>query len=157
MKREKVISILRFYRDIEKSIKLNERIIKNLEDQYYTTLGAFNMDGMPHGSGGGESPVERAALNIPRSVTNTIESLSGENDKLAKIKADILSEINRLAYHERAVVLGFYIDGLQWEQISERVNYSPRQCRNIRNDALIRLAKLFSQNKAISRFRFPEK
>ena len=115
------------------------------------------MVGMPHGSGGGESPVERAALNIPRSVTNTIESLSGENDKLAKIKADILSEINRLAYHERAVVLGFYIDGLQWEQISERVNYSPRQCRNIRNDALIRLAKLFSQNKAISRFRFPEK
>ena len=53
MKREKVISVLRFYRDIEKSIKLNERVIKNLEDQYYTTLGAVNMDGMPHGSGGG--------------------------------------------------------------------------------------------------------
>ena len=51
MKREKVISVLRFYRDIEKSIKLNERVIKNLEDQYYTTLGAVNMDGMPHGSG----------------------------------------------------------------------------------------------------------
>lgn len=98
MKREKVISVLRFYRDIEKSIKLNERVIKNLEDQYYTTLGAVNMDGMPHGSGGGESPVERAALNIPRSVTNTIESLNRENSKLAKIKAEILSELNRLTY-----------------------------------------------------------
>ena len=79
MKREKVISILRFYRDIEKSIKLNERIIKNLEDQYYTTLGAFNMDGMPHGSGGGESPVERAALNIPRSVTVSANDKMKEN------------------------------------------------------------------------------
>ena len=60
-----------------------------------------------------------------------------------------------LTYHERAVVLGFYIDGLQWEQISARVNYSPRQCRNIRNDALNRIARLFSQNKAVSRFNFP--
>lgn len=157
MKREKVISVLRFYRDIEKSIKLNERVIKNLEDQYYTTVGAVNMDGMPRGSGGGESPVERAALNIPRSVTNTIESLNRENSRLEKIGAEILSELNRLTYHERAVVLGFYIDGLQWEQISARVNYSPRQCRNIRNDALNRLARLFSQNKAVSRFNFPQK
>lgn len=37
--REKVITILRFYRDVDKTIKLNERVIKNLEDQYYTTLG----------------------------------------------------------------------------------------------------------------------
>lgn len=157
MKQEKVILILRFYRDIEKSIKLNERIKKNLEDQYYTTLGSVHVGGMFHGSAGGESPVERAALNIPRSVTNTMESLNRENDRLAKIKAEILSELNRLTYHERAVLLGFYIDGLQWEQISERVHYSPRQCRNIRNDALIRLENLFSQNKAIARFCFPEK
>lgn len=157
MKRDKVIQILRFYRDIDKAIKLNERVIKNLEDQYYTTLGAVNMDGMPHGSGGNTSPVERAVLNAPRSVTNTIDSLNRENSRLAEIKAEILSELNRLTYHERAVLLGFYIEGQQWEQISARVNYSPRQCRNIRNDALDQLAKLFSQNKEVSRFKFPEK
>ena len=56
MKREKVISVLRFYRDIEKSIKLNERVIKNLEDQYYTTLGAVNMDGMPPRKRRGRKP-----------------------------------------------------------------------------------------------------
>ena len=32
--REKVITILRFYRDVDKTIKLNERVIKNLEDRY---------------------------------------------------------------------------------------------------------------------------
>ena len=157
MKRGKVISILRFFSTIDKEIQMNNAAIEDLNDRYYAALGAVNMDGMPNGSGGGESPVERAALNIPRSVTNTIESLNRENSRLEKIGAEILSELNRLTYHERAVVLGFYIDGLQWEQISARVNYSPRQCRNIRNNALNQLARLFSQNKAVSRCRFPEK
>lgn len=47
MNREKVIVILRYYRDADKAIKMNERVIKNLEDQYYSTLGAVNSDGMP--------------------------------------------------------------------------------------------------------------
>lgn len=158
MKREhkKVIAILQFYRDADKTIRMNERVIKNLEDQYYTSLGAVNMDGMPHGKGAVSSPVERVVLNIPRSVTDTIEKMNRENEKLLKIKGEILSELNRLTYHEKAVVLGFYIDGEQWERISERLNYSPRQCRNIRVAALDRLAKLFRQNKAIARYKFPE-
>lgn len=156
MEREKVVAILRFYRDADKTIRLNERVIKNLEDQYYTTLGAVNTDGMPHGKGGVSSPVERVVLNIPRSVTNTIDSMNEENRKLEHIKAEILSELNRLNYHQKAVILAFYIDGLQWEQISERVNYSPRQCRNIRDNALDSLGNGFSSNKSLSRFPFPE-
>ncbi len=157
MKREKVIAILRFYRDADKSIRLNERIIKNLEDQYYTTLGAINTDGMPRGKGTPSSPVERVVLNIPASVRRTIFNLERENEKLEDIKREILSELNRLSYHEKAIILAFYIDGEQWEQISERVNYSPRQCRNIRDSALERLGILFRRNKAVSRFGFPEK
>lgn len=158
MKREhkKVIAILQFYRDADKTIRMNERVIKNLEDQYYTSLGAVNTDGMPHGKGSVSSPVERVVLNIPRSVTDTIEKMNRENEKLLKIKGEILSELNRLTYHEKAVILGFYIDGEQWERISERLNYSPRQCRNIRVAALERLAKLFRQNKTIARYKFPE-
>lgn len=38
MNREKVIVILHYYRDADKAIKMNERVIKNLEDQYYSTL-----------------------------------------------------------------------------------------------------------------------
>lgn len=157
MKREKVIAVLRFYRDIDKSIRLNERVIKNLEDQYYTTTGAVNYDGMPHEQGGTSSPVERVVLNLPRAVTNTIDSMNRENRKLEKVKAETLSELNRLNYHQKAVILAFYIDGQQWEQISERLNYSPRQCRNIRDDAVVRMGKLFSQNTTLSSFKFPEK
>lgn len=155
--REKVVTILRFYRDVDKTIKLNERVIKNLEDQYYTTLAGVNMDGMPHGKGTPSSPVERVVLNIPASVQQTISSMEKENRKLADIKAEILSELNRLNYHQKAVLLAFYIDGLQWEQISERLNYSPRQCRNIRDSGLDALERRFARNKAISRYKFPEK
>ena len=40
MKQERVIAILDFYRDIDKTVTMNERVIRNLEDQYYSTLGA---------------------------------------------------------------------------------------------------------------------
>jgi hypothetical protein len=157
MNRQKVIGVLRFFRDIEKMIRLNERVIKNLEDQYYNSVGAVNIDGMPHGKGNPSSPVERAVLHIPKSVRNTISSMERDNSALEKIKAEILRELNRLNYHQKEVVLGFYIDGLQWERISERINYSPRQCRYIRENALEKLAKGFAANKLISRYRFPEK
>ena len=142
MKQERVIAILDFYRDIDKTVTMNERVIRNLEDQYYSTLGAVNSDGMPHGKGG---------------VSDTIANMRRENEKLTAIKGEILSELNALNYREKAVIYGFYIDGLQWERLSQRVNYSPRQCRNIRNIALERLAKRFEQNKRISHYVFPEK
>ena len=157
MKREKVISILHYYRDIPKNIKLNERVIKNLEDQYYNTLGGMKMDGMPRAKGGTSSPVENVVLNVPRSVVKTIEEIRRDNARMEQIRGEILSELNRLAFSEKAVVLGFYIDGQQWEQISEQVNYSPRQCRNIRAAALDHLAERFARNKAISRYQFPRK
>ena len=146
MKQERVIAILDFYRDIDKTVTMNERVIRNLEDQYYSTLGAVNSDGMPHGKGGVSNPVERVVLNIPQSVSDTIANMRRENERLTAIKGEILSELNALN-----------IDGLQWERLSQRVNYSPRQCRNIRNIALDRLAKRFEQNKRISRYVFPEK
>jgi hypothetical protein len=157
MKQERVIAILDFYRDIDKTVTMNERVIRNLEDQYYSTLGAVNSDGMPHGKGGVSNPVERVVLNIPQSVSDTIANMRRENERLTVIKGEILSELNALNYREKAVIYGFYIDGLQWERLSQRVNYSPRQCRNIRNVALDRLAKRFEQNKQISRYVFPEK
>ena len=157
MKQERVIAILDFYRDIDKTVTMNGRVIRNLEDQYYSTLGAVNSDGMPHGKGGVSNPVERVVLNIPQSVSDTIANMRRENERLTAIKGEILSELNALNYREKAVIYGFYIDGLQWERLSQRVNYSPRQCRNIRNIALDRLAKRFEQNKQISRYVFPEK
>ena len=110
MKQERVIAILDFYRDIDKTVTMNERVIRNLEDQYYSTLGAVNSDGMPHGKGGVSNPVERVVLNIQQSVSDTIANMRRENEKLTAIKGEILSELNALNYREKAVIYGFYID-----------------------------------------------
>ena len=114
------------------------------------------MDGMPKGKGGVSSPVERAVMNIPGSVSRTIRDMEKENEKLEKIKTEILQELNRLNFHQKAVIFGFYIEGLQWERISAQTNYSPRQCRNIRDGAIEQLMKKFSRNKVIANYRFPE-
>ena len=157
MKRGKVISILRFFGTIDREIQMNNATIQDLNDRYYIAVGAVNMDGLPHGKGGVSKPVERVVENIPEYVRKKIEGKERRNKRLEELENAIGRELDRLTYYEKAVVLWFYVDGATWEQISGRLNYSPRQCRNIRDKALDRLGIWFSANKAIFRFRFPEK
>lgn len=157
MKRGKVISILRFFGTIDREIQMNNATIQDLNDRYYITVGAVNMDGLPHGKGGVSKPVEKVVENIPEYVRKKIEGKERRNKRLEELGTAIGRELDRLTYYEKAVVLWFYVDGKTWEQISGRLNYSPRQCRNIRDKALDRLGNWFSANKAIFRFRFPEK
>lgn len=142
MKQERVIAILDFYRDIDKTVTMNERVIRNLEDQYYSTLGAVNSDGMPHGKGGVSNHVERVVLNIPQSVSDTIANMRRENERLTAIKGEILSELNALNYREKAVIYGFYIcDNILEPAFSKafiRDNYASQSGRGT-HDGLYRL------------------
>ena len=72
MKRGKVISILRFFSTIDREIQMNNATIQDLNDRYYITVGAVNMDGLPHGKGGVSKPVERVVENIPEYVRKKI-------------------------------------------------------------------------------------
>jgi len=155
MDKEKVVKILRFYKTIDEEISLNESIIADLHDRYYMTVGAARIDGMPKAKGGVSSLVETVVLNVPESVYNTIRELMAENNKLNKVKLAILKELNGLPYIYKAVIIEFYIRGLQWVRISEHLHYSERQCKNVRNQALEKLAQNFESNKTISRFNFP--
>lgn len=157
MKRGKVISILRFFSTIDREIQMNNATIQDLNDRYYIAVSAVNMDGLPHSKGGVSKPVEKVVENIPEYVRKKIEGKERRNKRLEELGTAIGRELDRLTYYEKAVVLWFYVDGATWEQISGRLNYSPRQCRNIRDKALDRLGNWFSANKAIFRFRFPEK
>ena len=157
MKRGKVISILRFFSTIDKEIQMNNATIEDLNDRYYAALGAVNMDGLPHGKGGVSKPVENMVANVPDYVRKKIVGKQRRNKRLEEVGAAIGRELDRLNFYEKAVVLWFYVDGATWEQISGRLNYSPRQCRNIRDKALDRLGSWFSANKAIFTFKFPEK
>ena len=154
MEKEKVVEVLKYYRNIEKEIQLNKRIMRDLEDQYYSSVGAINMDGMPKAVGGTSNPTETMALNVSESVRETMIELEEENRRLCKLKTEVLRELNKLPYLHKTVVFDFYINNLQWVRISEQIHYSERQCKNIRNCALDKLKKRFDKNKTISSYDF---
>ncbi len=157
MDKQKAIDVLVYLRDIDKMIVLNTKIITDLQEEHYNTVKSPIIDDMPKSIGGVSSPVERTALNIPRSVSKTIDDLKAENERLEKLKTAIEEEIKRLNYNQRCIIVMFYLKGKNWEYISQQTHYSPRQCRNIRDKALKKLSKYFTANKQIEKFNYPEK
>lgn len=149
MNKEKAAKILTFYRTIDSAVHLNDRMIADMEDEYYSMGGGAGADGMPKAKGKTSNPVQTIVLNIPESVSETIKALRNQNKTMVKLKAEIFKEINRLTYIERVIIVSFYIEEQKWSQIRGLANYSERQCKNIRSAALDKLTVYFKRNKAI--------
>lgn len=140
-----VVAIVEYCRDIPQTIKLNRRVITNLEDMYYLPKSASQLDGMPKSKNSISKLTEEIALNIPDGVNETIRSLIVKNERLDRLNKEILKEIQGLEYREHKVIYDFYIMNYNWEKIA-RGFYSVRQCKNIRNQALKKLQKKFEDN-----------
>ena len=91
-----------------------------------------NLDGMPRGSSGFGSSVERAA--IPHAELS---------DRLRVILAQISEEtleieraIESLPPRERNLIRMHYIDGVSWEEVAQRTCYCLRQVYRIHRRAL---------------------
>lgn len=153
MDKEKVINILEFYKEIDGEISIYRRILHDYENQYYNTIGATVNDGQPKGQYRVSLPVESAAMNIPDYVRNDMEDYEEKVRQLQKMKSQILQEISRLKLKEKTIIFDYYIYGMKWEQVAERNHYSDRQCKNIRDAAVEKLAEKFQNNGFISRFR----
>ena len=156
MDKERVVAILGFYRTLDDEIRLKTDEKREIEEQYYSSVSGIQMDGMPKGKGGTSSPTETTALNVPKWASEDLRLLEKECAALQRVKGAIRKELNRLPYIQRVVVLDFYIRGYQWVRISAQVHYSERQCKNIRDDALAKLAKRFDANRTISAYSFPQ-
>lgn len=150
MNKKEVIEIIEYCKDIPNEIKLNNKIVKNLEDQYYTLPGMV-IDGQPKGKGGISNPTEQVVLNIPSGVSELRQKYKDQTKLLEKLYREIMEEIGRLSYRERKVIYSFYIEDLRWEKIAPGF-YSIRQCKNIRNIALDKLIKQFKSNSTIQRY-----
>ena len=155
MEKEKVISILGFFKTIDNEVQDNEREIADIEETYYNPLQGVNMDGLPHGKGGFTSTTETTALNVPASACDSLEALKKRNELLREVKREIRQELNGIDYTYRAVLCSFYFEGAQWVRISERLHYSPRHCQNLRDIGIELLAKRFENTTVISDFPFP--
>lgn len=144
MQKEQVIRILEKYPEIDGEIAACRGFISELE-QWYDTSGAITYDGMPKGKNSVSNPTERAAMNIPEFVREDIKIYSDKIAELQRIKAAVLQEVSRLRLKQKNVIFGFYFHRLRWEQVANCTHYSERQCKNIRDEAVERLASGFGR------------
>ena len=146
-----VIAIIEYCREIPQAIKLNKRVISNLEDMYYLPSSNSQLDGMPKAKNHISKLTEDIALNVPDGVSETIRNLNIKNERLDTLYKEILKEIQSLEYREHKVIYDFYLMNYRWEKIASGF-YSVRQCKNIRNEALKKLQKKFEKNIYISNY-----
>lgn len=151
MEKEQVIAFLKIYRDIDGNVRLLRKIIKDLDNEYYTPP-TTQQDGMPKGKNNISNLTEELALNIPNDVSHTIKEYEEEIIQWQKLKTEILKELSRLPYRQKSILFDKYVYGLKWEQVAVHNCYSERQCKNIRNEAVNDLTKWFCQNKVIANF-----
>lgn len=155
MSKEKVVQLLQLFPEIDGEIRVRRNIVNDLEQYYYTTP-AVNYDGMPHAKYSTGSPTENAALKIPDYVHDEIQKYTAEITDLQKVKVEILKEVSRLKLKYKNVIFGFYFHGMKWEQVANGTHYSERQCKNIRDEALLRLLQGFSRNRVLVTYRIEE-
>lgn len=77
------------------------------------------------------------------------QRLEERKQEIAREKDVITKEIDRLRINEKVVIYEFYVLGKEWRKIAGSVNYSASQCKNIRNEALRKLAGSFSRNETV--------
>ena len=153
MDKEKVIKILEFYKEIDGEISIYRRILHDYESQYYNTIGAMANDGQPKGKNHISRQVESAAMNVPDYVRQDMEEYEAKVRYLQRAKSQILQEISRLKLKEKTIIFDYYIYGMKWDQVAERNHYSDRQCKNIRDAAVEKLAAKFQNNDFLREFR----
>ena len=101
-----------------------------------TAPGAQRLDGMPHAAGNGD-----ALANGVVRLAELRDLYRGKEADLAQAQMDVEHLIEDLDPIERVIARYRYIDGMQWEQICVRVNYSWRQTHRIHSDMIDKLAK----------------
>ena len=101
-----------------------------------TAPGAQNYDGMPHGSGRSD-----ALANGVAALSDLRDLYKNKELELTQALIDIEVLIDRLEPVERLIARYRYIDGLHWEQICVKINYSWRQTHRIHSDMIDKLAK----------------
>lgn len=134
--------ILYGYRDIEEFIEITEEKLKELKlEGNTTTVGAINYDSIQ------VSPTFNISRITERKALNKVEEeieLKIELYRNKKLKKEIDQVINNLSPIHKDIIRYRYIEGLQWLEITEKMNYEDRHLRNKKNEAVKSVArKLF--------------
>lgn len=136
MTKDQVKRRLNSYRHVQmERQQILERIMR-LEARL-TAPGAQNLDGMPHGSGTGDALARGVAA-----LADLRDMYRGMDAELAQAQMDIEQLIENLDPIERVIARYRYINGMHWEQICVKINYSWRQTHRIHSDMIDKLAEM---------------
>lgn len=155
MSKEKVRKMLKFFPEIDGEISARRSIISDLE-QYYNPIQGIDYGDQKDGKYAKYNKTERRAMEIPEYVRGDIQHYKSEIEGLQKVKVEILKEVSRLTMKQKNVIFGYYFHGMKWEKVAERMHYSERQCKNIRDGAVEWLLKRFEKNRVLSAYEIKE-
>lgn len=116
--------------------RLNERIDRLLEEQRRWRERALKitptLSQAPGGSESG-SPIERPMDK----VLEIDEKINQEIDELKTVRQEIRAALNQLEDENLKLLMEYrYIDGLTWEQIAEKMDYSRQWVTSLHGTAL---------------------
>ena len=156
MDRKQVIKILEYYPQIDGEIKFYQKLIRDVELEYYTQEMNAQQDGQPKARNNITNITEKLAINVPEGVKEDLEIYHKQIDGLHNLKVEIMKEMSCLKLLQKLIIFDKYVNGFKWEQVAVRNHYSARQCKNIRNDAVDKLSKRFAKNRFILEYDLPE-
>lgn len=126
---------LKNYKQIKAHIEVLEEEKKMLAE-IVATLPAIDYDSIKVQANGSGNPTERNAISLLEKTLYISSDL--KNSKSAILKIDkALESLNRI---QRKVVELSLIEKLDWNYISEELEYSERQLRRIRTGAVYKVA-----------------
>jgi DNA-directed RNA polymerase specialized sigma24 family protein len=135
MSKNQIKQRLNSYRQVQlERRQILDRIMR-LESRL-TAPGGQNLDGMPHGAGNGDALTQGVVR-----LAELRDLYKAREADLAQAQMDIEHLIDNLDPIERVIARYRYIDGLHWEQICVKINYSWRQTHRIHSDMIDKLAK----------------
>lgn len=136
MTKEQVKRQLNSYRHVQmERQQILERIMR-LEARL-TAPGAQNLDGMPHGSGTGDALARGVAM-----LADLRDMYRAKEAELVQAQMDVEHLIEGLEPVERVIARYRYINGMHWEQICVKINYSWRQTHRIHSEMIDKLAEM---------------
>ena len=156
MTKNQVERILQFYRTIPDEIKLYAEERAEFND-YYNPLQSPVVDGMPHDTNASDQTANAALRSGEYEyAAKRVEEIEKYITTLERIATEVFGSLKALPYYEKMTVYRFYLDGWSWAKVSFALRYSEVQCRRIRNNAIVKLADLFSDNQIIFSFNYPK-
>lgn len=121
---------LKEYQWIVRNIEHLESQLEEAQAQAESVSSPISGEG---GGGGGDG--DKMASNVCNIITIK-EKIQEELDKAREAQSRIMDAIAQLPHTEALVIRLRYIEGLEWDNVSSRMNYSTRQILRVHGYAI---------------------